>query len=260
MNLYNRNQKFIPNFVLACFLLATACFSNLTAQTDDKSFQLGFLGSGNVGWVKKPQGAIESDGAAMGFAYGLTGDFKLSKNKSNYFINVELFSTHLTVRTELNSDKIIPSKGGDIYNNVSYRHKLNYIDIPISLKLKLNEIGYTTWFAQFGITSSILGRAQTTLNRTKGTGAGAVKETYEGYYTNKKESEMYEFDNFRDDIRFYRFSTFFGAGMEYRFSGNTALLAGLRFNNGLNNIFADNKEPKGLGQNVYLGLYAGILF
>jgi hypothetical protein len=259
MNLFNRKQKFIPTFVLTPLLSAFFATSSVYAQSDDKSFQLGFLGSGNLGWVKNTQGPLVSDGLGLGFSYGLTGDFKLSKSKSNYFITVELFSTNLSVKASLDDTKILPTKGSQTYDDVSYRHKLNYIDIPISLKLKLNEIGYTTWFAQFGVTPSILGRAQTRMERTK-LGAGNVKETIDGYYTNKKESEQYEYDNFRDDIRFYRFATFIGAGMEYRFSGNTALLASLRFNNGLTNIFADNKEPKGIGQNAFIGIYAGILF
>jgi hypothetical protein len=48
--------------------------------------------------------------------------------------------------------------------------------------------------------------------------------------------------------------------MEYRFSGNTALLASLRFNNGLSNFLNDKEDPRVKATNKFVALHVGLLF
>jgi hypothetical protein len=144
------------------------------------------------------------------------------------------------------------------YQELEHTFKINYLEFPLSLKLKVNEIGYTTFFAQFGFAPSVLYRTKAKWKGQRVDGSGIFTTDY--YLNNAKNTTNQEFDAYRDDIRFYRIAMIVGAGMEYRFSGTTALVVSFRFNNGLNNIFADDREPKANGINNFIALNAGLLF
>lgn len=223
-----------------------------------KGFQLGLFATTNIAWVKPNQPPLRSNGMGMGFGFGASGDFNFSKTKKNYFLSLELMYSSMRNNTRLAAGPYTQKRDQLQYNDVEHSFKLNYLELPISLKLKVNEIGYTTFFAQFGLAPGILYRSQAKWKGLRADGSGEFITDY--YRNNSSDNADQEFDEYRDDIRFYRLAMVIGAGMEYKFSGNTALIVALRFNNGLTNVFADNREPKVNGINNYIGLNAGLLF
>ena len=62
---------------------------------------------------------------------------------------------------------------------------------------------------------------------------------------------------FKDDINTFRGSMIIGAGVEYHLSGNMNLLAGLKFDNGFTDIFADARVN---ARNNFLSLQVGLTF
>jgi opacity protein-like surface antigen len=62
---------------------------------------------------------------------------------------------------------------------------------------------------------------------------------------------------FIDDINTFRGSMIIGAGVEYHLSGNMNLVAGLKFDNGFSDIFADARVN---ARNNFLSLQVGITF
>ena len=85
----------------------------------------------------------------------------------------------------------------------------NYISIPVALKLKSNEIGYFTYFAELGFTPQInIG------SRASSDGNALDK------------------DNVSKEINAFNVSFFFGGGIEYNIGGQTSLMGGIFFNNG----------------------------
>ncbi|MBX2986021.1 MAG: outer membrane beta-barrel protein [Bacteroidia bacterium] len=224
----------------------------------DKAFQLGLTGSANFGWTSRALKPASPNGLGLGYSIGITGDWNLVKSKSNYFLSFDFLSTNLRTRIKLtNSAPFLSKKDSFNYENIEHTFKLTYVEIPISLKLKINEIGYFTWFAQFGISPGILYRTQA---KFKAERVGSHDKLTTEYFNNNSGEDddvKQEFTEFNDNIRFYRIATFIGAGMEYRFSGNTAFVASLRFNNGLNDILSDKKAA---AHNTFIALHAGILF
>ena len=111
----------------------------------------------------------------------------------------------------------------DTLVGLTYEYKNQWIELPISLKLKTNEIGYNTYFAQFGFSTGfrIRGRQNTSYLLTTGN-------------LNEENIDVLK------DIAPFRIGLVIGGGLEYNFHGKTALVAGLTFNNGFTNIFNKN--------------------
>lgn len=113
-------------------------------------------------------------------------------------------------------------------------YSLQYVQIPLGLKLKSNEIGYTTFFANLGFTAGINIKARL------------------------KDSEKHiQDENISEEIKLFNLGYHFGGGIEYSLGGNTSVLAGVTFVNGFVDITGRN-EDKVTMKNISLRL--GILF
>jgi hypothetical protein len=108
------------------------------------------------------------------------------------------------------------------------KYKIQYLDIPLTLKLKTNEIGYLTYYGQFGLDLSF------NLKGTKD-----VDYKFDGISA----PISIEDQDINKDINAIRTALQVGAGAEYNISGDTYILAGIVWNNGLTNIF-NNEEVK----------------
>jgi len=177
------------------------------------SFQLGFRGTPNISWLKPDSKNVDADGAVFGFNYGVIADFNISDRYS--------FSTGVESATtggKLNLKDIATST----------EFKMKYVEVPLSLKLKTNQIGYITYYGQFGV------------------GLG-INYDAEAKFSSSLKSQTDE--NFNDHINLFRGSIIMGLGAEYNISGNTSIVFGLTFNNGVTNIF--NKNGKDLIKELY---------
>jgi hypothetical protein len=196
-------------------------------------FRLGLTAHPTIGWVKPETG--KSNGVNLGFSYGLIGDFNFTENYS--------FSTGLTI-TSINgkSTEINPSP---YYDAVAYpnptaydlKYMLQYVEIPLTLKLKTEKVGLVRWYGQFGLSNdfNIGAKQNVELN-----GKTIVDDVH-----NKK------------DINFYRAGLILGGGLEYDVARSTSVMVGLTFNNGFTDISDDKSRSV---RNHYLGLNVGLFF
>jgi opacity protein-like surface antigen len=223
-------------------------FSNVYAQDDafsndpvaklpdeDRKFRFGLQFSPNVSWFKARTDGYESDGTKMGFSYGLSFEYFLTKNY--------LFSTGLTL---LNSGGNLKYESAATYVNyrsgfprtsavhsiVEVEYKLKYIEIPFMLKMKTNEIGYFTYFGQFGFKAGVNYRSSSTNT-----------VSYNPSGTEFIETAPVDRNDVSDEINFMNLSLAVGIGVEYNLSGNTNLMLGITFNNGFINQL-DMKVPE----------------
>ncbi len=93
--------------------------------------------------------------------------------------------------------------------NSSMIYRLQYLTIPLSLKLNSNEIGYVSFFAHVGVNNHISVGKSANVPSTDSSKVGIPEE-----------------------INIFSMSYFFGGGCEYSLGGNTTLLAGLYFTSG----------------------------
>ncbi|MEQ8910520.1 MAG: porin family protein [Vicingaceae bacterium] len=217
------------------FAASLIFFSLLSLQAQDKSFQLGFLLAPNISWINPDSEGLESDGSKFGFSYGVIADFNIAENYS--------VSTGFTL---LNSggkidypDKVdVATAGGTSVSQggrTTADIRLKYVQIPLTIKLKTNEIGYMRYFGQFGLGAAVNIDAEAETEFDFPGGSGTVKND--------------EVD-FKDEISLFRASLLMGIGAEYNVSGNTSIMFGINFDNGFLNILSEDiyqEDPNGDG-------------
>lgn len=206
----------------ALLLLAiTAITSSVFAQ--DKKVRLGLTLFPTLNVFKPDVDAIEKTKNGMGFSYGLLIDYNFGDNYA--------FSTGLHINTTKGSvkykDVAYPNEDRSINAPASTEatYALKYIDIPLTLKLKTNEIGYITYYGQFGLGLGVNIKARQDIETTYGPSNQTLND---------------EDIDIASDIRLFRTALVVGAGIEYGISGNTAIQVGFTFNNGFSNILSGN--------------------
>lgn len=220
--------------ILILSFLGFSAFAQIPPLTT-YGFRLGLTATPTIGWIKPEQG--KTDGVALGFSYGLIGDFNFAPNYS--------FSTALTITTmNGKSTEIDPIyiKSLDLGANksipVAYdlKYKIQYLELPLTIKLKTVKDNGRRFYGQFGLSNSFLLSAK----------QDAVSSTV-------KLNDV----RIGDYTKFYRAGLIIGGGGEFDISGNTSIVAGLTFNNGFTNITTEkNKEVR----NHYLALNFGVFF
>jgi opacity protein-like surface antigen len=224
-------MKRIFTAMLLTFLTSTA-FAQYRAEPY-YGFRLGLTTHPTIGWVKPETG--KSNGVNLGFSYGLMADFNFAENYS--------FATGLTI-TSINgkSTEINPSPYHDAIANPNptaydLKYMLQYVEIPLTLKLKTEKIGDVRWYGQFGLSNDF--------------NIGARQNVFLGSKT------LVDDMHIKKDINFYRAGLIIGAGVEYDVAKNTSVTTGLTFNNGFTDISDDKSRSV---RNHFIGINFGVFF
>jgi len=221
------------------------------SSSKSNDFRFGIKVSPNFSWVKNLSEDVKPNGLGLGFSYGIMGDFGFS---DNYAIGTELLVTSMSSKLSHRDTLIRFAEGlSQPYSGVQFDYRLQYVQLPVTLKMKTNEIGKFIWWAQFGFAPSIL--LANTLTVT------SSPEYANGKFSPNATDNDFNGDDgfgvFRDNISFIRIPMVLGLGAEYRINGNTMLHFGLRFDNGINDFLRDKKAK---ARNNYLGLQIGVFF
>jgi hypothetical protein len=204
------------------------------AQSDSK-LHFGLKASPSLAWFRTDSKDLQSDGSKFGFTYGLITEFKFATNYA--------FATGIDVTYRGGKFKS-ENKVGDTSSVLKVNYSIEYIELPITLKLKTNEIGVLTYYLQAGVAPGINVRAKANVDMTT---------TAPGGYSS---SSSLENQDVKDNINSFNLSMIIGGGVEYTLSGSTVLLTGIQFSNGFLDVFdGDNKVNSN-----YLALSIGVLF
>jgi len=238
------------NTMNKAFALLTAALLGSAPLTAQDGVRFGLKLSPNMGWIRSDTKEFESSGSALGFTFGLLAEFPIgSSGNYRFATGLNLNNTAgkwkrtLTYQDAING----PNKTTDLETTA----KLQYIELPLTVKLMTNEIGYMRYFAQVGFGNAVNIRAR----------ANQKVPTYDasGMYVTDFSEEKGE--DISDNIALYRASLIVGAGLEYNFSGNTSLLVGVTYNNGFTNALdmkIGDKKVKAISN--YLELTLGVFF
>jgi hypothetical protein len=184
-------------------------------------------------WLSAESRSVDSDGMKFGIRGGLLLDKYFQKN---YAIH-----TGLSLGTQGGSLKYPDETIIKVYNEedtlpagTTVEYKLNYITIPLGLKLKTNQIGYFSYFARVGFTNQFNIKAKATTS----------------------DGSLYR-DDIKKEIFFYNLAYHFGIGVEYAISEDTSILFGVNYHNGFINI-TRNKDVK--VHSRVLSLRVGVIF
>jgi opacity protein-like surface antigen len=191
-------------------------------QAPNSNLHFGLKLSPMLSWTNSDIEGLEDDGSAIGFTYGLMMDFDFT---SNYAISTGIELSH--------------RKGKTKNDSLSFKYNLQYIDLPVALKLRTNEIGYITYYGKFGFIPGI-----------------NVKATYDL----ESSTDLVADDDdvkFSSDINAFNLGLIVGGGIHYGLSGNTAIMVELLYNNGFIDIL---KEDGNQLKTSYVALNLGVYF
>ena len=242
-------------------LITILLIANVSAQEetslDYKKRRFGLIGSTSLGWLKPDdERNYSSDGVRLGFGWGLQVEFNIGKTTSFVTgINMEVFKASLNYYDDelspqntyyaLNSNYEFINweedftSPGTLYHLKKRDYKINYVNIPLILKMKTKEIGYFTYFGEFG---AVLGF------KTK----AKVTDVSDEYYYDPSLSEPFEHVSadvkdlndldLAKGTKAIRTGLRVGGGAEYNISGTTFLFFSLQYNYFISNALT--KESK----------------
>jgi hypothetical protein len=254
-----RNKKYC---ITALLFFAIINFIGAQETVTEKSTQFGFRISPNLTWTKIKTGEVNNDGMGIGFSYGIMMDKAIS-SANNAYLSVEAIVTSLRNKITLDDSFYQEPTGstGAYYSDIKQDYKLQYLQIPVSLKMKTGRINGMRYTFQAGLAPGFI------LNRSVRVSTNpSIPGNDDWYSPNASEEDAGDFQDdptitgersFSNNLSRVRVPLVLGAGIEYNLSGSTSLIAGLRWDNGFTDIFRD-KNVNGI--NNYLGLNIGVLF
>jgi hypothetical protein len=174
-------------------------------------YYFGLKAAPQLSWMKPNVDSYESDGVKTGFAWGFIAEFNFTENHS--------IATGFNML--FNGGKLkFPATLGDGETGMMTReYFLKYIEIPLTLKMRTNDMNGMRYFGRIGLGTAFK--------------IGSKKEDV---YTNTNgETTEIKKANY-DDVAFARESLIVGLGAEYEIKEGPKMGVELTFNNGFTNI------------------------
>ena len=219
--------------ILVAFLAAFSVV--FSTQSSAQDFKMGLSISPNTAWMVSTDYVHEADGAKVNFGFEFMADVLFTENYA-LGLGVNVFNTGGDVEYYSSEDPEV---------KVERTYSLQYVELPLTFKMRTNEIGYTTVFGRFGL----------------GIGMNIKAEADEAL-----DSAGREPINADEDINLFRASMIVGGGIERTISGTTALVVGLNYNTSFTNTYKDVElinlgiKSDMRGHDSFISLSLGILF
>lgn len=191
---------------------------------------------------------VENGGLRFGFTWGPSFEYLLNEN---FLLSSGVDINYISGRLEGRASSLTNTADPRIYDWKN-TYNLRFVEIPLLLKGRTNELGPFRYYLNFGLSAGFRYRSNATFAETVGNSSSEIV-----------------YDDAKPFINNFRAALIVGGGLEYLLSGNTALVGGIQFNNGISNQLKNhgkldptddfNKVTES-GIFNYLQLNVGILF
>lgn len=209
------------SFFLSFFAGTVAAQDYYSSAYQYKPVSLGITFAPNLSWLRYGDNNDYSNDLRFGFSYGLLADFAFSEN---YY-----FSSGLLINT-LNAKSSYLQQGTST-PPLTYHYRIQYAEIPLSVKLKSTQRYFRSYYGQFGFSTGLRVSAKQQDDVTDGrTSMGS-------------------------DANFLRLALQIGGGVEWQLDHNLVMMTGLSFNNGFTRAIKAG-EPR----SSYVAFNFGIFF
>ena len=192
------------------------------AQND---IRFGFQVSPVFSWMASSDNRINPSGTNLGLKLGMMGEFYF---RENYAFTGGLgfgFNHGGTLQYDFGGSYWTRSDLGTALDTlpagVNLKYSIQYVEIPVGLKLKTREFGYIRYFIHPAITIGLKSQAK---GKIQGVGVGDDADKI----------------NIRKEVNGLNLSWGIGAGIEYTLSESTSLVGGLAFQTGFTDATDDN--------------------
>ncbi|HJX70791.1 MAG TPA: porin family protein [Bacteroidales bacterium] len=213
-------------------ILFAATFIAISFIAYSQGVQLGVCLNPHFAWFTENSSKMKSNGTRMGLEGGLVMENYFSKNYA-FVTGIRLgtfggkmeYNDSITFQTNDGNKYVLPEE--------EVKYKMQFISVPAALKLKTNQIGYFSYYAQLGFTGMInIGAKADNPPRIDNDGAGKEVGPLSVAYH-------------------------FGGGMEYEVGGNTAIVVGIIYNNGFIDLLTKQEGRESLS---FLAINLGVMF
>jgi hypothetical protein len=202
-----------------------------------QKFSFGIHADPVISWFSTDIKEVRNSGARPGFNFGLTFN--------NYFSSNYSFSTGISI---VNAGGRLISSDTTILQFTNFTstvlpgkpvvYKIQYLAIPIGIKLQTNQIGYLTFFTDLGLDPKVVIGGKADIPSLNIRNERAINE-----------------------LRMFNLSYHITAGIEYSLGGTTAMVLGLNFDNNFLDITKDNgNQPVDKVSHKMLSFRIGINF
>ncbi len=208
---------------LGAFFFALTVF--LQAQND---IRFGFQLSPTFNWMNTTTNRINQSGTNLGVKLGMIGEFYF---RENYAFSSGIgfaFNSGGTLQHEVGGKYWTKSELSTTLDTlpqgVKLKYGLQYVEIPIGLKMRTREFGYLRYFAEPGL---VLGFRSQSKGKIEGVGVGDEGKDI----------------NIRKEVNAINLSWGISGGIEYTLSESTSLVGGVGIQIGFTDATDDNGTP-----------------
>jgi hypothetical protein len=204
------------NYSINKILVLTFFLSITAVGAFGQKISFGVHADPAISWFSTDINKVKNNGARPGFNFGLTYNRYFAQNYS-FSTGISLLSAGGKLISSDTTVLNISSARSTVMPNNTILYKLQYIAIPVGLKLQTNQIGYVTFFADLGFVPKLAINRKLDVPSLSISGESASKE-----------------------LRMVNMSYHITGGVEYSLGGTTALVFGLDFDNNFLDITKDN--------------------
>ncbi|MCK5847265.1 MAG: PorT family protein [Bacteroidales bacterium] len=193
---------------------------NYVPKSEFRTVRLGITGGMGISWMNPKTTGYEKNGSTFSYSYGLLIDYNFTQN---YTFSSGVKFNRLGGKLKFANDTNVIGSIKQV-GTLERSYYINSLEIPTLLKLKTNQMGYLTYFAQLGLLHNF---ALSSFGNDKLSANNSVTET--------NDIDMADYTSF------YRISFNVGVGAEYAISQSFSGFAYLEFDNGLNSSLNSEK-------------------
>lgn len=214
-------------------LLLLLFFADGISAQNDRPFRIGLTVSPNISWFMPETRDFLSEGPRTGFTYGVVSDFRLG---AFYAVSTGLNISYFGGKLSFDDRKF------DQVTEIERTYQLQYLELPLAIKLHTSEIGYFTYYGRFGFAPGVNLKAKAEDHFIAGNA-----------YTEEVD--------IKGQTPLLRAALIIGLGAEYSLGGRMSLFGGLTYNNGFtNNIKGEVLGVKPSANANFVMLNLGVMF
>ncbi len=173
----------------------------------EKGNRFSILFSPQLSWMKSDHNAVNSNGNAFGYDFGIVYDRFFDKNYAfSMGIVINTTGGKLTYR-----DGVLANVGGELIEVIDLDYKLKYVEIPFGLKLMTKDFRRTRYYTEMGMFMQFNIKAR-----------------------NENDKSLNE------EVNLFDMGYHLGGGIEYSVGGDTYLLFGLKYSSGFVDVTDNN--------------------
>lgn len=216
-------------------LFLLICLQPAFSQQEKTTFSIAL--DPNISWFASDHRDVNTSGVKSGVSFGLVMDNFFS---DKYAFTTGLFMTHAGGKLAYeNEEGIVTSVDTTIIpagNELKYG--LQYVNVPIGLKLKTTEIGYLTYYVELGVKAMVRISSQGTAP-----------------------NNLLDKEKINQELAMFNMAYYMGAGFEYSIGGSTSLVGGLYYNSTFLDISKDLvSKPNDYLRMHIMNIRLGVLF